>query len=95
MKYLTKELISKDLLEDILKVKVRYLEGIECYEVWNPNALDWSTYEIGRWSNLSINTYELVHKHLKQYTKDSNLFNKIDWSEEPKDILLKVMELKE
>ena len=94
MKDLTKELISKELLEDVLGIKVRYYEDIKHFYYFDKNALNWETKEYGRWRPLEINTYELVHKHLKQYTKDKNLFNKIDWSEEPKDILLKVMELR-
>jgi CMP-N-acetylneuraminic acid synthetase len=42
----------------------------------------------------SINIYELAHKNLKQWAKFKNVFDKIDWSEEPEQIFKKAEELR-
>ena len=41
-----------------------------------------------------INIYELVYLKLKQWSKLKNVFGKVDWSEEPEEILKKAEELR-
>ena len=40
-----------------------------------------------------INIYEFVHMNLKQWANFKNVFNIIDWSGEPEEILAKAEEL--
>lgn len=42
----------------------------------------------------TMNIYELAHKNLKQWAKVNNVFNEIDWSEEPERIFKKAEELR-
>ena len=41
-----------------------------------------------------INIHELAHKNLKQWAKLKNVFDIIDWSEEPEQIFKKAEELR-
>jgi len=43
---------------------------------------------------IGINIYELAHMKLKQWAKLKNIFDKIDWSEEPEQIFIKAEELR-
>lgn len=40
------------------------------------------------------NIYQLAHKNLKQWAKLKNVFDIIDWSEEPEQIFKKVEEIR-
>lgn len=40
-----------------------------------------------------INIYEFVHLNLKQWAKFNNVFNIIDWSGEPEEIIAKAEEI--
>lgn len=42
-----------------------------------------------------INIYELAHKNLKEWAKIKNVFDKINWSDEPDIIFKKAKELNE
>ena len=42
-----------------------------------------------------INIYELAHKNLKQWAKNKNVFDKIDWKEETEQIFKKAEELRD
>ena len=41
-----------------------------------------------------VNIYEFAFKNLKQWAKLKNVFDKIDWSEEPEQIFKKAEKLK-
>ena len=41
-----------------------------------------------------VNIYELTHKNLKQWAKLKNVFDIIDWLEEPEQIFKKVEEIR-
>ena len=56
------------------------------------NNIYWSIKELDILQ--SKNVYELVHLKLKEWTKLKNFFDKIDWSEEPEEILKKAEELR-
>ena len=81
--------ISKELLREVLGYKVEYVE--ECEHRDNI---------IGIWNNINstpikeLNIYELAHKNLKQWAKLKNIFDIIDWSEEPEQIFKKVEKIR-
>ena len=62
----------------------------------NKNRIDnniyWSIKELDILQ--SKNVYELVHLKLKEWAKLKNFFDKIDWSEEPEEILSKAEEIR-
>ena len=48
----------------------------------------------GFYRSHAINIYELAHKNLKQWAKLKNVFDIIDWSEEPEQIFKKVEKIR-
>ena len=75
------ELLNINSISDNVNYNIRFLKDIE--NGW--------TESIGnRW----INTHELAHKNLKQWAKLKNVFDIIDWSEEPEQIFIKAEELR-
>jgi len=42
---------------------------------------------------INVNIYELMHMNLKEWAKINKVFDKIDWSVEPEDIILKANEI--
>ena len=91
--------ISKELLSEVLPdVNIERL--CEWYEV--EDAILNTYYDCGSYNKqgrptglgYSINIYELAHKNLKQWAKLKNVFDIIDWSEEPEQIFKKAEELR-
>ena len=82
-------MISKELLREVLAIVC-----INIREVYD-NEIIYTSYELPRiqdWK--SINIHELAHKNLKQWAKLKNVFDIIDWSEEPEQIFKKAEELR-
>lgn len=81
--------ISKELLSEVLGhndiCNERITHNKLLYMCKNDGMMDYE-YE--------YNIYELAHKNLKQWAKLKNVFNIIDWSEEPEQIFKKVEEIR-
>lgn len=80
---------SKELLSEVLDKGKGSITKIE----YNPSKTIVEYEQLERYWN-SINTYELAHKNLKQWAKLKNVFDIIDWSEEPEQIFKKAEELR-
>lgn len=86
--------ISKELLSEILNVEISEVNGTLTHKN-NKSLLSYITKNcsINEGKEL-INIYELAHKNLKQWAKLKNVFDIIDWSEEPEQIFKKVEEIR-
>ena len=85
-------MISKELLSEVLNQNVTSVyKQQEQYRYTTSNTN-------GAWvsgSDVTFpNIYELAHKNLKQWAKLKNVFDIIDWSEEPEQIFKKAEELR-
>ena len=81
-------MISKELLSEVLGLKINLVEIDEAR-----NKVFYYCNQFGRMTG-EISTFELAHKNLKQWAKINNVFNEIDWSEEPELIFKKAEELR-
>ena len=81
--------ISKELLSEVLNYEVDVFLGI------NKNEIDYTCCrdENEGYIDISINLYEFVHLNLKQWANFKNVFNIIDWSGEPEEIIVKAEEI--
>ncbi len=79
--------VSKELIEEVMKDK-------GTFETININKNELSTFGVLGHHIFSINIYEFAFKNLKQWAKLKNVFDKIDWSEEPEQIFKKAEKLK-
>ena len=77
--------ISKELLSEVLKLNITYTERCNNSIVYKISVYD---------REEEVNIYELVHKNLKQWAKLKNVFDIIEWSEEPEQIFKKVGEIR-
>ena len=88
--------ISKELLSEVLGI--RYIAMNPILEPMNKIGYlvygSQNTIQEVRSNHKQINIYELVHKNLKQWAKLKNVFDIIDWSEEPEQIFKKVEEIR-
>lgn len=88
--------INKELLSEVLGI--RYIAMNPILEPMNKIGYlvygSQNTIQEVRSNHKQINIYELVHKNLKQWSKLNNVFNNIDWTEEPEQILNKAEELR-
>lgn len=85
--------ISKDLLGEVLSIS--NISSI-IYDINFPNIIEYNQYAtLARgMRSTEINLYELVHLNFKHWAKLMDVFDKIDWSEEPEEIIKKVEELR-
>ena len=80
--------ISRELASSVLGLNVVYTESCE-----HRDGI------IGIWTDINtkpieeISIYEFIHLNLKQWANFKNVFNIIDWSGEPEEILAKAEEL--
>ena len=75
---------SKELLSEVLETKA-----------WNIKTINNTVMLlIGNGSEYRLNVHELAHKNLKEWAKLKNVFDIIDWSEEPEQIFKKAEELR-
>lgn len=80
--------ISRELASSVLGLNVVYTESCE-----HRDGI------IGIWTDMNtkpaeeINIYEFVHLNLKQWANFKNVFNIIDWSGEPEEIIAKAEEI--
>ena len=81
--------ISKELLSEVLNYEVDVFLGI------NKNEIDYTCCrdENEGYVDISINLYEFAHLNLKQWANFKNVFNIIDWSGEPEEIIAKAEEI--
>ena len=81
--------VSKELMSEVLNYEVDTFLGL------NKNEIDYTCCrdENEGYIDISINLYEFVHLNLKQWANFKNVFNIIDWSGEPEEILAKAEEL--
>ena len=83
-------MISKELLSEVLKEDLHRISRIDqvanCihYKIYN-NFFEDTCY--------AVNIYEFVHLNLKQWANFKNVFNIIDWSGEPEEIIAKAEEI--
>ena len=77
--------ISKELLSEVLKLNITYIERCNNSIVYKISVYD---------REEEVNIYELAHKNLKQWAKLKNVFDIIDWSGEPEQILSKAEEIR-
>ncbi len=93
---ISKELISEVLdikLEDIVSFKM-FMNELFYYRELLPRADCQGNISKHRDSiQQSINIYEFVHLNLKQWANFKNVFNIIDWSGEPEEIIAKAEEI--
>ena len=90
--------ISKELLSEVLSYKLSYKIKVHKIIVrtgtlnyfYNIKDSYGGLFE----ANAYINVYELAHKNLKQWAKLKNVFDIIDWSGEPEQILSKAEEIR-
>ena len=90
--------ISKELLSEVLSYKLSYKIKVHKIIVrtgtlnyfYNIKDSCGGLFE----ANAYININELAHKNLKQWAKLKNVFDIIDWSEEPEEILKKAEEIR-
>lgn len=66
------------------------------YDKEYPSILEYTQYAtVAKGArSTEINIYELAHKNLKQWAKLKNIFDIIDWSEEPEQIFKKVEKIR-
>ena len=84
------EIINKSLLCEVLGIDERLCRIDKLVD----NTLFFYTFHnVGEYQNY-INIYELAHKNLKEWAKLKNVFDIIDWSEEPEQIFKKAEELR-
>lgn len=81
-------MISKELLSEVLKKEYNHIEQY-CNVICCRNMINEELHD-----GWDINIYELAHKNLKQWAKLKNIFDIIDWSEEPEQIFKKAEELR-
>ena len=80
--------IPKELVSSVLGLNVVYTESCE-----HRDGI------IGIWTDMNtkpikeINIYEFIHLNLKQWANFKNVFNIIDWSGEPEEIIAKAEEI--
>ena len=85
--------VSKELLSEVLNLKV-VSHGL-LNKLNNSFNITYMQSEDSLKSSLMpINIYEFAFKNLKQWAKLKNVFDKIDWSEEPEQIFKKAEKLK-
>lgn len=77
--------VSKELLSEVLKLNITYTERCNNSIVYKISVYD---------REEEVNIYELAHKNLKQWAKLKNVFDIIDWSGEPEQILSKAEEIR-
>ena len=77
--------VSKELLSEVLNLNITYIEHCNNSIVYKVSVYD---------REEEVNIYEFVFKNLKQWAKLKNVFDKIDWSEEPEQIFKKAEKLK-
>ena len=89
-------MISKELLSEVLGIRSIVMDPI-----LEPNSKigylvygSQNTVREVRNNHKQINIYELAHKNLKQWAKLKNVFDIIDWSEEPEQIFKKVEKIR-
>lgn len=81
--------ISKELLEQVLDYAIVKNSKIDD----DTNVKVHFKYYQNSYEDDKINIYELVHLNLKEWAKSKNVFEKIDWSDEPEQIFEKAEEL--
>ena len=85
--------ISKKLLSEVLKLEVvKHSLFNKSNKSFNITYMPSEDSIKSSW--MPINIYEFVFKNLKQWAKLKNVFDKIDWSEEPEQIFKKAEKLK-
>ena len=103
---ISKELLSEVLDEDVrigtyIKADVDEDEPVQYtmqIKIYGNKVSYWRYYK--EWDDgttmvsCNVNIYELVYLKLKQWAKLKNFFDKIDWSEEPMEIIKKSEELR-
>ena len=77
--------ISKELLSEVLNLNITYIEHCNNSIVYKVSVYD---------REEEVNIYEFAYLNLKQWAKLKNVFDKIDWSEEPEQIFKKAEELR-
>ena len=77
--------ISKELLSEVLNLNITYIERCNNSIIYKISVYD---------REEEVNIYELAHKNLKQWAKLKNVFDIIDWSGEPEQILSKAEEIR-
>ena len=85
-------MISKELLSEVLDLK--YPIRIIHHFCKGQNVLNYDLHVECALFQESINIHELAHKNLKEWAKLKNVFDIIDWSEEPEQIFKKAEEFK-
>lgn len=89
-------MISKELLSEVLGIRTIVMDPILepmskiGYLVYGSQ----NTIQEVKKNHKQINIYELAHKNLKQWAKLKNVFDIIDWSEEPEQIFKKVEKIR-
>ena len=80
--------ISKELLSEVLDVHIlkHSCNGYNLYYDYFKEGITYTSY------NMTI--YELIYLKLKQWSKLNKFFDKIDWSKEPEEIIMKAGELR-
>ena len=103
---ISKELLSEVLGDDVrigtyIKADVDVDEPVQYtmqIKIYGNKVSYWRYYK--EWDDgttmviCSVNIYELAHKNLKQWAKLKNVFDIIDWSGEPEQILSKAEEIR-
>ena len=85
--------ISKELLSEVLKLEVvKHSLFNKSNNSFNITYMQSEDSLKSSW--MPINIYEFAFKNLKQWAKLKNVFDKIDWSEEPEQIFKKAEKLK-
>lgn len=89
---------SKELLSEVLDYQVNDY-GFDAHDknLMFLNQTYWIDYDGVKHRSgckKAINIYELAHLNLKQWAKLKNVFDMIDWSEEPEKIFAKAEELR-
>jgi hypothetical protein len=77
--------ISKELLSEVLNLNITYIERCNNSIIYKVSVYD---------REEEVNIYEFVYLNLKQWAKLNNVFDKIDWSEEPEQIFKKAEEFR-
>ena len=80
--------ISTELISSVLVKETRHLTYDTIYV--EDNFIIFS-YE-GEYQ-FEVNIYEFIHLNLKQWANFKNVFNIIDWSGEPEEIIAKAVEI--
>ena len=85
--------ISKELLSEVLNLKV--ISHSLLNKLNNSFNITYIPLEDSLYTrSMFINIYEFAYLNLKQWAKLKNVFDKIDWSEEPEQIFKKAEELR-